>query len=65
MSTITPHRELKQIANLMNSRGIPAVIDGDAVAVLRPRLRQSAGLSHVRYEVQRLWTLTQAYVTLN
>lgn len=65
MQTLTHTRELKQIANLMNSRGIAAVIDGDAVAVLRPRTLQSAGLSHVRYEVERVWTLTQAYVTLN
>ncbi len=65
MHTTTTSRELNQIANLMTSHGIPAVIDGDAVAVLRPRTYQSQGLSHVRYEVERLWTLTQAYVTLN
>lgn len=65
MQTISPRRELRQIANLMNSRGIPAVVDGDAVAVLRPRTYRTEGLSHVRYEVERLWTLTQAYVKLN
>ena len=65
MQASASRHELKQIANLMNSRGIPAVIDGDAVAVLRPRLQQTAGLAHVRFEVQRMWTLTQAYVATN
>jgi hypothetical protein len=65
MNTVTQTRELQQIAKLMASRGLSAVIDGDAVAVLCPRQHSSEGLAHVRYEVRRLWTVTQAYLALH
>jgi hypothetical protein len=65
MNSVTQSRELQQIAKLMISRGLPAVIDGDAVKVLCPRQRSASGVAHVGYEVRRLWTVTQAYLALH
>ena len=60
-----PSRDLQKILGIVRSRGVPAVIDGDAVAVFTVRKQEVAdGLRHVHYDVRRLRTLTEAYTAV-